>query len=104
MGRLMQIIEMGEWKTIARGGSRGIYASAEVEWAEVVYSDGVRQTLYSYSEGYVEGYAFAVYADLNEAMAQLSSPIGPQGLSGFNSEFFDYDPQLGYVKIEMEGT
>jgi len=102
MGRLMQIVEIGEWKSLAKGGDRGVYAAAEVEWTEVVYTDETRQTLYSYSEGYFEGYAFDVYANLNEAMARLGSQIGPQGLSGFNSEFFDYDPQLGYVKIETE--
>lgn len=51
--------------TIEKGPDRGVYHRATVEKIEVENNDGTKATLYEYSAGYFEGYAYGLFLSVD---------------------------------------
>lgn len=78
---------------IDSGPSRGHYAAEKIIEYDVEWVSGLRTKIYAHTAGYFEGYMFDIYAE----RPALGGTPGPDGITTFPPDDFEYDPDLGYV-------
>lgn len=86
-------------ETYEYAGNRGHYAGQRIEQLHVRWQDGAEGDLFAVSEGYFEGYAYDIYASLDDAVRnKFSTPV--TGVTTFPADDYGCDPVLGYMKKE----
>lgn len=94
---LTEVEEIIEEKSIEVGPSRGVYAREKINELVIRWRDASVSSLFEHTAGYFEGYQYDLYRSLDSLRKLISPAPGPDGISTFPGDEFDYDPELGYV-------
>jgi hypothetical protein len=94
---LTRVKEILSEEEIETGPSRGVYAAERITRLRVRWIDDTESDLFIHTAGYFEGYAYDVYQSLGALRRFFQPAPGPQGISNFAPDDYDYDPELGFV-------